>query len=183
MPPSDPVRILGIDPGLNGAAAIYWVQPQLWKVVDLPTVGDSAQRRINAPALREWIMGNGGASGPHHAFIESVHALPKEAASFSFRYGRAIGALEATVACWNIPMTLVVPQQWKRFYNLRGPDKEQSRALAIRRFPTASGWLERKKDHGRAEAMLIAYFGAAAVGAVRSMSPLDAPHEPARQRV
>jgi crossover junction endodeoxyribonuclease RuvC len=173
------VRILGIDPGLSGGVAVYFVDIKRWLVIDLPTVGEGAQRRLNAPALRDWL----GNPPPDHAFIESVQAMPSIPDKFgirrgmgvasSFRFGRVTGAIEATVACCNIPITLVVPQSWKRFYGLRGSDKEASRALALRRFPTAASHLARKLDHGRAEAMLIAYFGASAVGAVRSMSPLD----------
>lgn len=166
-----PTRILGIDPGINGACAIYSVDARAWMVIDLPTVGEGSQRRINAPALRDWL----GKYAVHRAFIESVAAFPGQGVSSMFRFGRAVGAIESVVAVASIPITYVVPQQWKRFYGLRGSDKEQSRSMAVQRFPSLATHLARVMDHGRAEAALIAFFGAAVAGAVASMAPLDNP--------
>lgn len=165
-------RILGIDPGLTGAVALYAAAAPRglqWTIEDLPTIGDGAQRRINAPELRDLVK----ASRPDACYIESVAAFPGQGVSSMFRFGRAVGAIEAIIATCDVPIHYVVPQSWKKFYGLRGSDKEQSRAMALRRWPTESNRLQRKLDHGRAEAMLIAAYGAAATGAVSAMSPLD----------
>ncbi len=45
--------------------------------------------------------------------------------------------------------------KWKRLQGLVKKDKEAARLKAQRLFPWAS--LKRKKDHNRAEALLIAY--------------------------
>lgn len=165
------MRILGVDPGLNGALAIYDPDEKVrWDVIDVPTSGDDSQRRINAPVLAQWIT----ACRPEIAYVESVAAFPGQGVSSMFRFGRATGAIEATIACCGVPITLIVPQTWKKFHGLRGSDKEQSRALAIRKFPSEASLLARRMDQNRAEALLIAYFGAAATGAIRSMSPLGA---------
>jgi hypothetical protein len=50
----------------------------------------------------------------------------------------------------------VEPSVWKRRHKLRGKDKEGARQLAAQLFPSAHHLLARKKDHGRAEAALIA---------------------------
>ena len=42
-------------------------------------------------------------------------------------------------------------------------DKEASRALAIARFPDAHAYFARKRDHGAAEACLLALYGAQTV--------------------
>lgn len=151
------LNILGIDPGMEGAAAIYAIHASGSSVefFDLPTVGDGASRRINAPALREWIL----AHRPGHAFIEGAQSMPRQGVSSAFRYGRAAGAIEAIVACCGIPITMVAPATWKKHHGLAGPDKEKSRVLAVRLFPEAASTLARKKDHGRAEAALIASYG------------------------
>ena len=73
--------------------------------------------------------------------------MPRQGASSGFKYGRACGAIEAAVACWAIPMTIVEPA---------GKDKEAARQRALQLFPAAHAMLARKKDHGRAEAALIA---------------------------
>jgi hypothetical protein len=48
----------------------------------------------------------------------------------------------------------VDPQDWKRDFQLINKDKEDARAKAMQMWPKAP--LTRKKDHGRAEALLLA---------------------------
>jgi crossover junction endodeoxyribonuclease RuvC len=67
----------------------------------------------------------------------------------------AIGVIGAAA----IPLHLVTPAKWKGHLRLSS-DKEQARALALRLFPACSEHFKRKKDHGRAEAALIARYGA-----------------------
>ena len=66
------------------------------------------------------------------------------------------GALEAVLACCEIPFELVEPSVWKRAHPLRGGDKEGARQLALQLFPAAHLLLARKRDHQRAEAALVA---------------------------
>ena len=70
-----------------------------------------------------------------------------------------LGALEATIQLLEVPMTIVEPTAWKKFHQLRGGDKEASRQRALQLFPAAHALLARRKDHGRAEAALIALAG------------------------
>jgi crossover junction endodeoxyribonuclease RuvC len=84
--------------------------------------------------------------------IERAQAMPKQGASSGFKYGRAVGAIEAVIACCEIPMAIIEPTAWKKFHHLRGSDKEASRQRALQLFPQAHALLARKKDHGRAEA-------------------------------
>jgi hypothetical protein len=49
---------------------------------------------------------------------------------------------------------------WKRTLRLKGKDKEGSRQKALEPFPHAQHLLARKKNHQRAEDMLIALYGA-----------------------
>jgi hypothetical protein len=93
------------------------------------------------------------------AYIERAQAMPKQGASSGFKYGRAIGAIEAVIACCRIPITIIEPAAWKKFHHLVGKDKENSRQRALQMFPAAHVWLAKKKDHGRAEAALIALCG------------------------
>ena len=83
--------------------------------------------------------------------------MPKQGASSG--YGRAVGAIEAVLSCCEIPMTIVEPTAWKKFHQLRGSDKEARRQRALQLFPEQATKLARKKDHARADAMLLAYFG------------------------
>jgi len=54
---------------------------------------------------------------------------------------------------------MVEPSKWKRHFHLQGADKEGARGLVIRLYPGAHHFFARKKDHGRAEAVLIGLYG------------------------
>jgi crossover junction endodeoxyribonuclease RuvC len=156
----DVTRILGIDPGIHGGLAIVDIvdgaAPQLLDAIDIPTVGVKAKERVDAHAVRAWIE----TQRPDHAAIERAGSMPRQGVASTFKYGRATGSIEATVALCNIPYTLVEPAVWKRRLGLYGSDKETSRQRALMIFPAAHLLLARKMDHGRAEAALIALAGA-----------------------
>src|SRR5262249_31888111 len=95
--------------------------------------------------------------------IERAQAMPKQGASSGFKYGRATGALEGVLACCEIATTIVEPSVWKKFHQLRGGDKEAARQRALQLFPASHALLARKKDHGRAEAALVALYGASRI--------------------
>jgi crossover junction endodeoxyribonuclease RuvC len=167
------MKILGIDPGVRGGLAIVEINdgaaPALLEAVDIPTVGVKAKERVDVLALRTWVM----ARQPQHAFIERAQSMPKQGSSSGFKYGRATGAIEAVIACCEVPITIVEPAVWKKTHHLRGGDKEGARQRALQLFPSAHALLSRKMDHGRAEAALIALHGA---GTVSRATP--APAEP-----
>ena len=66
------------------------------------------------------------------------------------------GLIRGVLAGAGVPIISVTPAKWKKHFSLNN-DAEKSRALAIRRFP-GMDTLARKKDHGRAEALLIALW-------------------------
>jgi len=150
------MKILGIDPGVRGGLAIVeindGVAPRLVDAIDIPVTGVGAKEHVDVLAIRTWIV----AHQPQHSLIERAQAMPKQGASSGFKYGRAAGAIEAVLACCEIPMTVIEPTAWKKFHGLRGGDKEAGRQRALQLFPAAHALLARKKDHGRGEAALIA---------------------------
>jgi crossover junction endodeoxyribonuclease RuvC len=155
------VKVLGIDPGVRGGLALVVINdgaaPQLVDAIDIPVTGVGAKERVDVLATRTWIQTH----MPDHAAIERAQAMPKQGASSGFKYGRATGALEAVIACCEIPMTVIEPAVWKKAHHLRGGDKEGARQRALQLFPSAHALLARKRDHGRAEAALVALFGGA----------------------
>jgi crossover junction endodeoxyribonuclease RuvC len=153
------VRILGVDPGIHGGLAVVDIvdgTAQLIDAIDVPVHGVAAKERVDVVAICTWIVRH----KPQHAFIERAQAMPKQGSSSGFKYGRAVGAIEAIVTCCDIPVTIIEPTAWKKFHSLRGGDKETGRQRALQLFPSAHTFLARKKDHGRAEAALIALAGA-----------------------
>jgi len=51
----------------------------------------------------------------------------------TFKFGRATGAIEATVALCGVPMSVVEASVWKRRFGLYGTEKETPRLLAIQK--------------------------------------------------
>jgi crossover junction endodeoxyribonuclease RuvC len=152
--------MLGVDPGIRGALALVEIDGDAGSravtAIDVPTIGTGAKERVNVHAIQEWILEH----GPQHAFIERGQAMPRQGASSGFKFGRSVGALEPTIALCAVPLEIIEPSMWKRALRLRGKDKKGSRQKALELFPHAQHLLARKKDHQRAEAMLIALYGA-----------------------
>ena len=155
------MKILGVDVGLTGACAVVELRADglhVLAVTDMPIVGVGARRRVDAIALQEWLL----ETGPNHAIVEASQAFPRQGVASVFRYARAAGVAEGVIAACGISIEYVSPAHWKRAFHLSA-DKEASRALAIARFPDAHAFFARKKDHGAAEACLLALYGAQTV--------------------
>lgn len=147
---------IGIDPGISGAIAFVSTGPigGLMGVHDMPVMKLGKSSRVNASALTKLLS-----SYVHvqcHAVIERVSAMPKQGVVSVFTFGHSAGILEGVVPALGIPYELVTPHVWKKHFNLIGAGKEASRAKAIQLYPGAP--LERKKDVGRAEAILLARY-------------------------
>jgi len=166
--------VLGIDPGLSGALALYVcetlrtatprIDPPIvfdLRVLDVPTheikVNGRKKRTLDLQALGTWFDLH--RADIKLAVIENVHAMPAQGVTSSFNFGRAFGALEAMVAASIIPIHYVAPNVWKRHYHLTS-DKDASRRKASQLFPAHAHLWARSKDDGRAEAVLLALWGA-----------------------
>jgi crossover junction endodeoxyribonuclease RuvC len=154
------MRYLGIDPGLAGGLAVVeavdGAAPTILDCRDIPTLGSGAKTRIDVLAIRDFINEH----KPALALIERAGVMPKAGNASGFKYGRAVGMLEAAIALCAIPIEVVEPSTWKRFWRLPGKDKERARQLALEKFPAAHASLVHKKDHEKAEAALLALYGA-----------------------
>jgi hypothetical protein len=144
--------ILGIDPDITGGIAYLYPSGRI-VAEDIPVVGGEVDVDTLARRIEEM--------GPCLAIIERAGAMPKQGVSSTFKFGVAYGSLRTVVAVCNISYHLVTPGKWKNHFGLDA-DKERSRALAIRLWP-GCGYFSRKKDHGRAEAALLARYGAEVV--------------------
>jgi hypothetical protein len=143
--------IIGIDPGISGAIAFYFpIVPDRIAAEDVPV----AAGEIDAATLSKRIL----QMAPTTAIVEKVWPRPGEAAPGIFKFGRSYGTVIGILAAHNIPVHFVSPQAWKKHFRISS-DKEESRALALQLFPATSQHFSRKKDHGRAEAALLALWG------------------------
>jgi crossover junction endodeoxyribonuclease RuvC len=150
--------IIGIDPGLSGAVA--WLDGDgNYLVWDTPTAKDGRHRVYLLSEMRALLLNaTVGVQGTHHVFIEKVHSMPKQGVASSFSFGDGYGSWKGLVAGLGMPMSLVTPQRWQKTMldGMQG-GKDASIIRALELFPKAE--LKRKKDHGRADALLIAEYG------------------------
>lgn len=156
--PTVVTRTVGIDPGLSGGIAVL---PEGY-IQDTPTAVVSGQknRRVYLVAQMVAILKDLQQYGPLEACIEAQHAMPGQGVvstgSLMYGFGLWIGIL----AGLEIPYTIVQPQTWKKTMLAgMGKDKDASRVRAQQLFPQLTDMLNRKSDHGRAEALLIANWG------------------------
>ncbi len=146
--------IVGIDPGASGAVAWMTDEGYLIETRDLPHIkGQGMQPAVLASWFRE------PGRMPVHAFVEKVASRPGQGVVSVFTFGRAFGTLEGILGALEIPITMVTPGKWKGHFGLSS-DKNASRARASQLWPGLAGTFARVKDDGRAEAALIALFGA-----------------------
>jgi crossover junction endodeoxyribonuclease RuvC len=153
------VIILGIDPGLSGALALYDTAEGSVEVIDMPVLelirNGKKKREVSAQALANQLAGRNIKA----AFLERVNAMPGQGVTSVFSFGRSLGIVEGVLAAYDIPTTLVTPQAWQKAVGQRA-GKDGSRERVMQLFPAQVDLFQRKKDDGRSDAALIAYYGA-----------------------
>ena len=151
------MRRIGIDPGISGAIVVLEDNyPVEWSL--MPTMKIGSQNRVNAVALAALLRGYGNDSKVF-AYVEQVHAMPKQGVSSMFSFGHSCGVIAGVLGAFEIPVTYVTPQMWKTRAHLTNKDKDAARSLAIQMWPH---WRELdKKGAGQAlaDAALIARYG------------------------
>lgn len=158
------MRFLGIDPGVSGALAVLESSDVLVSVEDLPIIRDGATVWCDAGALLSRLINLRGTVNTLHAIVERQGAQPVQGVASAFKMGVGYGSILAALQIARISITFVTPTVWKRHYGL-SQDKNASLHKARLLYPTAS--LDRKKDHGRAEALLLARYGIWGFGQTR----------------
>jgi len=144
--------IIGIDCGISGAIAFLNDNGSFISVHDMPVMAGTGKRQqVNAAELAKILRLCGGT-----AHVERVSAMPKQGVSSMFSFGTSYGIVLGVLAALQIPVVLVTPQSWKKNAGLGGKEKDYARAKAQQLFPMAE--LGRKKDIGRADALLIARY-------------------------
>ena len=90
-----------------------------------------------------------------------VGPMPRDGVRQAWRFSAAYTTARVVVTMLNIPTIPIRPAVWKKGMRVGGgaEGKDQCRAMAIRLFPACADAFARKKDAGRAEAALLAYYG------------------------
>jgi crossover junction endodeoxyribonuclease RuvC len=138
---------LGIDPGFTGA----------WGLInhhgDYVSCGDMRHNDRWIDTNEVFLsISQARESDDLMVVVEAVHAMPKQGVSSSFKFGMAYGAAIAIAARFG-QFELVPPRVWKKDMELTA-DKKDSLVMARELWPDSP--LQRVKDNGRAEALLLA---------------------------
>lgn len=155
---------IGIDPGLDGALAVIDTDRDAVEIFDTPTVtvkttkGTKREYDLSTMATRLRTVRLNLQSSI--AVIEKVHSMPGQGVRSMFSMGYGVGAWEGLLAGIGIPYRRVAPQTWQKLMLAdEGRGKDAARLQAQRLFPATAAMFARKKDDGRADAVLIAEYG------------------------
>lgn len=140
--------VMAIDPGINGAYALFTPNGGLQSADDLPRFSSGLDTMSVAALFRD---------RPSLIMIEREASRPGQGVSSVFGFGFACGVISGCAACSGAPVHYVSPNIWKKHFKLIGKPKDASRELASRLYPEFRG-LARVKDHNRAEAILIGRY-------------------------
>ena len=154
-----PRRILAVDIGTHGAAALLDEAGELLEVLDLPTLdkGPACRPEISphllAAIVRRW--------SPARAWVEHIGPRAGDRPAGAFAFGGSRATVEAVFACCGVPFRTITPATWKRAAGIPAGQgmKGLARSRAIERWPAHAEAFARVMDHDRAEAALIGWAG------------------------
>lgn len=155
------MTILGIDPGLDGAIAV--IRDGYLSVYDMPVLKVKKGARKNNREIDRYELARiidaavDGISA--HAFVEQCQSQPGWGHMAAFKFGRTYECPIAILAANLIPFTLVSPRRWKNKLQVSA-DKDAARERASQWLPHCAKLWPLKKHDGRAEAAMIALYGA-----------------------
>lgn len=166
--PQPKQRIIGIDPGKDGA--LCRLLGDTWEFVDMPTfkTGVGGRRDYDeqglVQVLKDWTRWGEGA--PAVVALERQQAMPaelhgrKQGTASAFATGYGYGLLRGIIAALGLSVEIVAPATWKAkmLQDQNRDGKHASVIRALQLYPEVSDSLKRKKDHNRAEALLIAEY-------------------------
>ena len=151
---------VGIDPGLNGAIAYFDAEKGHLSIVDMPTMevkrNNKVKREVHAAGLAHMLAIGFEVGG---VILERVGAMPGQGVTSVFSFGRSVGLIEGVLAAYELPVTIITPQEWQKAAKVRG-GKDGSRLRACELFPNYAGLFALKKHDGRADAALMAWYAA-----------------------
>lgn len=158
--------VLGVDVGVTGALA--WLDTTGELVIeDMPavehfTAAGGKRRHVNPDRLIELL------SSRHadRAYIEKQWGQKGDGAIQAFGLGYAYGCLQTALGAALIVREPVASMTWRRWLKVpQGKAGGLHRAREL--FPAYGHYFKREKDHGRADAALIALWGMAQIGKVK----------------
>lgn len=172
-------NLIAIDPGMNGAIAVF-VGGKLQKLYDMPTTTDceacridkcnkqhkkAEKQRIDAHKLYDIISNEKNANNDLEVVVEKVWGMKGDTPTTAFRLGAAYQAVLTITEVLEIPTHLVAAITWKGALSLIKITKEDTTAFAADLFENFEFYTKRGRClDGRGDAALIGFY---AVGNLR----------------
>ena len=140
------MKIIGIDPGLNGAIAIL-ENNKVKKIFEMPVMseGKKNKRQLNSAQLVNLLKSNIESNEETVIVVEQVNAMPGQGVTSMFNFGQTFGAIKGICAALSLPIFFVRPAKWKKHFELINSSKDASRTKAIEMYPSISNQLSKKK--------------------------------------
>ncbi len=153
------MKIIGIDPGLNGAIAVL-ENNKVKEIFDVPVMpeGKKNKRQLNSAQLVKMLKDISYNKEETVVVVENVSAMPGQGVTSMFNFGQTFGAIKGICAALGLPIFFVRPAKWKKHFDLINSSKDASRTKVIEMYPSVSEKLSRKKDVNKADAILIARY-------------------------
>lgn len=150
--------VAGIDPGSTGALAILYPDgtAEFFDVLMIKV------KNKPKPAWQDWQRSWSAAldfAGVDRIIIENVFARPGQGVASMFTFGRTLGFAHSIAVASGAAIQFVTPGVWKGKLGLLNSGKGASREACVNLYPSTAPKLDRVKDDGRAEAVLIAHYG------------------------
>lgn len=156
------MKILGLDPGLDGGVALLADGNLLLRV--MPVRQEGGKRRVDAERLAELLR----SWKPDEAVLERVGAMPGQGVSSMFTFGKCVGTVVGVLAALQIPVVEVQPRVWQRAVlgSVPAGSPKERALLRARELWPAESWLatprSRKPHDGLVDAALLAQVGSLA---------------------
>ena len=153
------MKVIGIDPGLNGAIAVLQ-ENKVKEIFDVPVMpeGKKNKRQLNSAQLVKLLKDIISDNEEIAVVVENVSAMPGQGVTSMFNFGQTFGAIKGICAALGLPIFFVRPAKWKKHFDLINSSKDASRTKAIEMYPSLSDQLSKKKDVNKSDAILIARF-------------------------
>jgi len=161
--------VVGIDPGNSGALAFLSYENAAIRILDMPTfefMTTKNRTEIDPYAIAEALK----AHDVEHVYMEEVFSSPQMGVTSAFNFGQGKGMIRGVVAALGAPITQIKPSKWKKDMHVPA-DKKAACARASQLIPGAATAFKGPRGgtlDGRAEAALLALYGALELGRVPS---------------
>jgi crossover junction endodeoxyribonuclease RuvC len=140
--------IVSVDPGTVSAAfSIITLDKEVIRCSDMPMKNNQNDYESFIAILKQYPI--------KLSAIEQVSAAPKQGVSSTFSFGYSTGVFYGILLALEIPILKLRPSVWKSLLAISS--KEDSLRKAKELFPNYNE-LKLKKDHNRAESLLMAYL-------------------------